>query len=99
LAFNMNEYQKIFLGIKHTQHIRLTTQLPSVSRLSTRQCGIHDIPQPHRPPRPVTGIAFFYWGMDLCVTSMPSKITLFLQIRFFSKYYYRKLWNSKILEV
>jgi hypothetical protein len=55
---NRNEYQK------HKNHVSgegsdrcigLTTSPPSVCRLST-QCGILNIPQPYRPPQPVTGI-------------------------------------------
>jgi hypothetical protein len=46
----------MFLGLKHGWHVRLTTSLPSVSRLS-KQCGILNTSEPCRPPEPIMGIA------------------------------------------
>jgi hypothetical protein len=43
-------------GLKGGRRVRLTTLTPSVSRLP-RQCGILDILQRYRPPRPTTGLA------------------------------------------
>jgi hypothetical protein len=43
---------------------RSSDNLTAVSRLS-RQCGIPNISQPYRPPRPVTGIALLY-GDGVC---------------------------------
>jgi hypothetical protein len=38
------------------RNMKMTASPPSVSQLFT-QCGIHNILQPYKPPRPVTGIA------------------------------------------
>jgi hypothetical protein len=63
LASNRNEYlkqrNKCFLGAECGRCVELKTSPPSVSCLS-RQCGIFNILQPHRPPGPVTGIALLY---------------------------------------
>jgi hypothetical protein len=40
--------------------VGLTTLPPSMSRLS-RQCGILNISQLYRPPRPVMGMFYFYY--------------------------------------
>jgi hypothetical protein len=63
-ASNRNECRKhkkkCFWGVKCGWCVGLTTLLPSMSWLS-RQCGILNISQPYRPPRPVTGIALLFF--------------------------------------
>jgi hypothetical protein len=52
------------LGRKCGERIGLTTSQSSVSRWP-RQCGVLNISQPYRPPRPVTGIALLH-GDGVC---------------------------------
>jgi hypothetical protein len=51
--------QECFWGVERGRCVGLTTLSPFVSRLS-RQCGILNISQPYRPPRPVLQIALLY---------------------------------------
>jgi hypothetical protein len=57
-----NIKKKSFHGVKCGWCVRLTTLLPSMSPLS-RQCGILNISQPYRPPRPVKGITLLFLFM------------------------------------
>jgi hypothetical protein len=55
-----NIKKKNFWGVKCCRCVGLTILPPSMSWLS-RQCGILNISQPNRPPRPVRGIALLYF--------------------------------------
>jgi hypothetical protein len=80
-ASNRNEYQKqrkMFLGRNEGRRVRPISSSSSVNRLS-RQCGILNISQLYRPPRPVTGIALLYgdgvcflWGTNWTVSTASS---------------------------
>jgi hypothetical protein len=63
----------MFLGSKVQRLCRATNLPPSASRLF-RQCGILNISQPYRPPRPVTGIALLFTFLLLHV-NISKKIT------------------------
>jgi hypothetical protein len=69
IKYNMYNIQASFSPglVKCGGCVGLTTLPPSVSRLS-RQCEIINISQPYRPPRPVTGIAFFFLPLLVSTT-------------------------------
>jgi hypothetical protein len=59
-ASKRNEYQVYSWEVKRGWRVRLTTPSPYVNRLP-RKCGILDVSQPHRHPRPITRIALLFY--------------------------------------
>jgi hypothetical protein len=78
-ASNRIEYHKqrnkCFWGVKCGRCVGLATLPPSMSRLS-RQCGILNISEPCRTPRPVTGIALLYFTLLYNFTSHEIRILI-----------------------
>jgi hypothetical protein len=70
-ASNRNEYQKSSSGVKGDWRVRLTTSLPSVSRLS-RKCDSLTSDK----PRPVTEIALPFLVAEVGADSELKKTTL-----------------------
>jgi hypothetical protein len=60
----------MFLGSK----VRLVRRADNLMSRLSRQCGILNISQPYRPPRPVTGIASVYFFFKYYITYLLSGI-------------------------
>lgn len=58
LSLQQKSVQGIFPALKCSQHIKVTTSLPSVGQLP-RKCESFDFSQPYSLPRPVRGAAIF----------------------------------------
>jgi hypothetical protein len=84
-ACGRDEYHKISEVVESSRRVELAIWPPSVNRLS-RQCGILDILQPCRPPRPITGIALLF-----CVAFIVCNVYFIICVALFAVLFERGL--------
>jgi hypothetical protein len=68
----------MFLG-STARPVRRADNLTAESRL-TRQCGILNISQPHRPPQPVTGkivLSFYFYRLHKVTLLLPISVKIY----------------------
>jgi hypothetical protein len=91
ISVSIRRRRKCFWEVERGRRIRLTNPLPSVCRLS-RQCGILNIAQSYRSPRPVTFILFAFTVISciVCQKSDPAQSCTFLEL-------WTSLWSTRFL--